>query len=385
MKTKTPMRKMLFGLGILFGLMIIYHLFSSFFENASLKEQGNAPISVSTTKVVFENWQEQINTIGTVRAVNGVEVVAEVDGMIRKIVATSNQSVKAGDLLVQFNTDPDIATLESLQADAKLAEMIYKRSKTQFDFKAVSAQELEINEYDWKTKVALADAQQALIDQKNIRAPFAGKLGIVDLQLGQFVSAGDPLMTIQQLNPLKVYFYVPEQKLTQLAVDQVITINTDAFANQVFTGKITAINPKIDSSTHNVEVEAIIENPEEKILPGMFARVQVVVGEEKQYLTLPQSAVSYNPYGNLVYVLINEEDEEHKKSKKDKKEQEFYVKQKFVEIGPMRGDQVVILKGLNEGDEVVTSGQLKLRNNARVIVNNEVQPSNDANPLITDE
>jgi membrane fusion protein (multidrug efflux system) len=213
--------------------------------------------------------------------------------------------------------------------------------------------------------------------KKDLRAPFAGKLGISTVNPGQYMNPADKLVTLQTIDPILVDFYLPQQQLPQVAIGQTVTLTTDTYKGVAFTGKIDAINPKIDTNTRNVQVEATIPNPKRQLLPGMFANVRVNSGEENRYITLPQTAITFNPYGDTVFVV---KPSDKKEDKDEKGNPRLLAQQVFVTTGPTRGDQVAILKGIEPGTEVVTSGQVKLKTGTPLIIDNKVQPSNSPNP-----
>ena len=287
-------------------------------------------------------------------------------------------SIAAGDVekdavLLQLRDDDEVAQLHALQATAKLAQISLDRDMKQIQAQAVSQATVDNDTATLNNAKAQVDAQQAIIDKKTIRAPFAGHLGIRQVDIGQFLNAGAPIVTLQQLDPIYVDFNLPEQGLTKVGVGQKVTTRADALPGLSFEGEIAAINAKIDEATRNVQVRALFKNPDHKLLPGMFAHAVVTVGDSQKKITLPQTAITYNPYGNTVFLV--EKDANGKP----------VAQQSFVTTGEVRGDQVAILKGVSEGDEVVTSGQLKLRNGSPLIINNEIQPTNDANPKPEDK
>jgi membrane fusion protein (multidrug efflux system) len=333
------------------------------------------PQTVSTVKVEALAWQPELSAVGTLSAVRGVDVSAEIVGMVREVNFKSGQDVKAGDLLIQLNADSDIAQLRSFEAAAELAAVVLERDKAQLAARAVSQAQVDSDTADLKSKRALAAERAATVAKKTIRAPFSGKLGITTVNPGQFLNPGDKIVTLQTIDPIYIDFYLPQKQIAALAVGMVVTLSSDAYAGQTFSGKVTSINPKIDVVTRNVQVQATIANAKRRLLPGMFARVGVASGEKKRYLTLPQTAITYNPYGSTVFVVKPGEQKDAKGSG------EKIVEQVFVTTGETRGDQVAILKGLQEGQEVVSSGQLKLKNGTAVAIDNTVQPANSANPV----
>jgi membrane fusion protein (multidrug efflux system) len=239
----------------------------------------------------------------------------------------------------------------------------------QFDAQAISQAQLDADKADLKGKRASAAAQRALVEKKILRAPFAGRVGIRNVNPGQYLNPGDKVVTLQAIDPILVDFNVPQQLIGVVTPGRAVELETDAFAGRKFTGKVTASNPKVDSSTRNVQVEAAVANAGEALLPGMFARVHVASGDQAKYLTVPQTAVTYNPYGTTIYVLDS-----------SKPNSPPIANQAFVTLGPTRGDQVAVMQGLKEGDLVVTSGQLKLRPGGQVSIDNTVMPKNDPHP-----
>lgn len=366
---------MLIFLGILFGGIFVYKFYGSYMMRKSMSEQAMPPVAVSAMAVTYEAWQPKITGTATVRAINGVDLTSEVTGLVKTIHYEAGKDVKIGEVLVELNADAEIARLHSLEADKEIAEINYKRDKAQFAIQGVSRATLDADEFTLKSKTAQVLEQTALIAKKTIRAPFAGRLGVININLGQFINPGDSIATLQALDRLYVDFILPQQDVPQIKTNQEITFTTDTYPGEKFTGKITAINPKVEVATRTVLVEATIINLEHKILPGMYGVVDITTSAAQNYLTVPQTAISYNPYGDYVYILKDE--------KKDKQGKSTFVAfQKFVTTSKTRGDQVQILKGIEKGDRVVTAGQLKLKNGAHVYINNTVPLSNDPNPLI---
>jgi membrane fusion protein, multidrug efflux system len=355
------------------------------------KAQGAPKFTVSTARVEFQDWLPQVSAVGSLRAERGADLSAEVDGTVDTIEFRSGESVKAGQLLVRLRSADELAHLESLRANASLAEINYKRDKAQFDAEAISQAQVDTDAATLRSAKAQVAEQQALTDKKFVRAPFAGQLGIRAVDVGQYLAAGTKIVTLQQLDPIFVDFSLPQQSLSQLRVGQKVGAVSDSFPEKAFAGEITALDPQVDTDTRNVHIRAALKNPDRKLLPGMFANVRVEVGAAVRYLTLPQTAIAYNPYGATVYVVgpagatptaAAPGDATKPPAGPAPSSDALIVTQVFVTTGATRGDQVVILKGLKEGDEVVTSGQIKLRNGAQVTVNNAVQPSNEADPKL---
>jgi len=312
---------------------------------------------------------------------------------VREIHFKSGQDVAKGDVLVELNDDTDKAQLASLQAAADLSATVLKRDKAQFEAQAIAQATVDADSADLKSKLALVAQQQATIAKKTIRAPFSGKLGITTVNPGQYINPGDKIVTLQTIDPIYVDFNLPQKQVGAIAVGQVVNVTSDGFPGISFPGKITAISPKVDTTTRNVVVEATFANPKRQLLPGMFANAAVEVGEKKHYLTLPQTADTYNPYGATVFVVLTADEaaaaaranaasgaSAPAPAKAASGSTGLTVQQTFITTGETRGDQVAILKGLKEGQQVVTSGQVKLKNGTAVRIDNSVVPANAANP-----
>lgn len=377
---KKNMKTMLIIMGILFGCIFGYQLFKTLMMRHFMSSNQAPAVAVSTMKVEYSLWQPQVNASGSLRAVQGVSVTTELAGMVQSIYFTPGATVKKDTVLAQLNASSDIAQLHALQATAELAEVTYNRDKGQFAAEAISKEQLDTDAATLKSDNAQVAQQAATVAKKTISAPFTGRLGISEINLGQFVNPGDKVVTLQQLDPIYVDFYVPQQALTQLSVNQPITMTSDTFPGLSFTGKITTIDPLIDTNTRNVEVEATVANPKTQLVPGMFASVTVSTGTAKRYLTLPQTAISFNPYGDVAFIVKQKGKEKDKNGKPV-----LIVEQTFVTTGETRGDQIMIMQGLKEGDTVVTSGQLKLKNGSPVTINNSIVPTNNPDPKPVDE
>ncbi len=319
---------------------------------------------VTAMKVQKESWRPQLNAVGSMVAVRGVTVASEIAGLVRDVKFVSGQDVKAGAVLVQLNADAEIAQVASLQAVVDLATSVLARDRLQLQAKAVSQAQIDADEADLRAKRANLAQQLATVAKKTIRAPFTGRLGISTVARGQYLNAGDKIITLQTLDPIHIDFNLPQRQLGQVQVGQRVLLSDDAGASAE--GRITAISPLVDANTRNAQIEATAANPKKRLLPGMFARVEIDSGEPKPYLTLPQTAITYNPYGSTVFVVESGD--------------KLTAKQVFVTTGPTRGDQVAVLSGIEEGQQVVTSGQLKLKNGTEVKIDNSVQPANEPNP-----
>jgi membrane fusion protein (multidrug efflux system) len=375
--------------GILLLVLILAGGFFMHIKTLMASSPKPFPQTVTATKVSSMDWQPTLAAVGSVTAVRGVDVTTEIAGLVRAIHFKSGQDVKKGDVLIELNADTDKAQLLSLEAAADLSATVLKRDKAQFDAQAIAQSQVDADAADLKSKRALVAQQQAVIDKKTIRAPFSGKLGITTVNPGQYVNPGDKIVTLQTIDPIYVDFNLPQKQVGGLAIGQVVNVTSDGFAGVTFPGRITAISPKVDTSTRNIVVEATLANPKRQLLPGMFANANVEVGDKKHYLTLPQTAITYNPYGSTVFVVMTA-DEAAAAAKAAASGASapapaasgagLVVQQAFVTTGETRGDQVAILKGLKEGQQVVTSGQVKLKNGTPIVIDNSVVPANSPNP-----
>ncbi len=365
---------MLAAIGVLLGGLIAFNLIKGRMVAKYMASSPIPTVTVTTLKADYQQWQVQLNAVATLRAVRGVDVTTEVAGLVRAVNFNSGDEVQGGAVLAQLNADSDIALLQSLQADAELARTAFERNKAQFEAAAISKAQLDTDAANFKSKQAQVAQQEALVQKKTLRAPFAGRLGISKVNPGQYLNPADQLVTLQALDPIYVDFFVPQQELPRIAVGQPVGFTIDAFKDTAFAGKIKAIDPKLASDTRNVQVEALLANSKRQLLPGMFGRVNVETGAPQRYITLPQTAVTYNPYGSTVFILKESD-------KKDSKGKAVRVAQQiFIKTGPTRGDQVAVIDGVAPGTEVVTSGGLKLKNGTPVVVDNSLAPTNDPNP-----
>jgi len=333
------------------------------------------PPTVSATTATTEEWQREIEAVGSLRAVNGADLSFEVPGIVKELHFQSGDDVATGDTLVALRADDDIAKLQALQATAGLSEIVLKRDEEQFKIKAVSQATIDSDTANLKNAIAMVAQQQALVDKKTLRAPFAGHLGVRLVDIGQYINAGATVVTLQALDPIYADFFLPQQDLTRVALGAAVTMRIDTFPDQRFTGTVTAINPKVDPATRNVQVRATLRNADRRLLPGMYASITIAAGKQERYVTLPQTAVAYNPFGETVYVVDD-------KGKDPDGRPQLVARQVFVTAGPTRGNQVAILKGVDEGATVVTAGQLKLRNGLPIAVDNTIRPAADASPSV---
>lgn len=367
---------MLLATGAVFGGLYWFQNFKAGMIQKVMAGMSNPAQTVSTAVAERKPWQDQIQAVGSLKAANGADLALEVSGIVQKISFQSGDTVKEGQVLLQLASQEDAAKLVSLEATLENAITTLKRDQAQQAFNAVSQATVDTDRANVKNAQALVDQQKAVVDQKTLKAPFAGRLGIRSVDLGQFLTAGTTIVTLQSLDPLYVDLYLPQQTIAQLKVGQEVSTSVDVYPGQVFKGEISAINPKVDTASRNVLVRATMKNPDGKLLPGMFARVAIAVGSQQELVTLPQTAIVYNPYGDSVFIVD---------SKASGEQANDVVRQAFIKTGNVRGDNVAITEGIQPGEKVVIAGQLKLRNGTPVKVDNShVPPAEDA-PAIKDQ
>ena len=364
---------MLVAVIVIVGGMIGFKYMMAMGAKKFLSSQPVAAQTVSTMKAPLEDWQQEIGAVGSLRAINGADLSSEVSGIVDELSFDSDTDAEAGAVLVRLRDADAVAQLHALEAAAALAKTTYERDLKQLKGQAISQAAVDADKAAYDSAKAQADAQKAIVEKRTIRAPFKGHLGIRQVDLGQFLNAGTTIVTLQQLDPIYLDFNVPEQDMPKIMAGQKVAAFADSFPGTTFDGEITAIDAKVDEATRNVQMRATFKNPDRKLLPGMFAHVNVTTGEPVKRITLPQTAITYNPYGNTVYIAAKND------------EGKLVAIQTFVKLGPSRGDQVAVTSGIKEGDEIVTTGQLKLRNGTPIIVNNEIQPKNDENPKPEDK
>ena len=335
------------------------------------------PESVSTTQAKLETWQRVLTSVGSLSAVQGVTVAAELDGKVVEIDFEAGTRVKAGDILVRQDTSAEEAQLRSAEANADLAHVNLERTRELLAKATVSQSQFDADTATAKQAVAAADNIRATIAKKTIKAPFTGQLGIRLVNLGQSLKAGDSIVSLQALNPIFVDFYIPQEEVNRLQEGLTVRLSGDGITGNPVDGKITAVSPDIDASTRNVRVQATVDNAAGRLRPGMYVDVAVELPVVDKVLTIPSTAVLYAPFGDTVYVVD---------SKKDATtgENQLIVRQQIVRLGQRRGDFVAVLSGLKEGDTVVTSGVFRLRPGGAVQVNNSLAPNAELAPTPSD-
>ena len=363
---------------VILGGIYGWHLFVGKMIKGAMGQMATAPQTVSTTVAVSSTWQSRTEALGTLRAVRGADLAAQASGVVDRIHIDSGAEIPAGTVLLTLKANDDPAKLAQLQAAADLAAITLKRDQEQLAAQAISQATVDSDAATLRADRAQVDAQRALIEEKTVRAPFAGKLGLRQVDEGQYLAAGTTVVTLQALDPIFIDFYVPQQALRILKDGQTVAADVDTYPGVQFSGKIVSISSKVDTASRNVQIRASFANADRRLVPGMYATVEIDNGEASEHITLPQAAITYNAYGDTVFVL-------QKNGTDDKGNPRLTAVQRFVKVGATRGDQVAINEGVAAGDEVVTGGQVKLRSGAPVVVNNKVVPTNDAAPTPPNE
>ncbi len=326
------------------------------------KQFAPPPAAVTTTTVKLSRWQPTFRAVGSLQAVNGVTVSTDLPGIVAVIEFESGATVRQGDLLVSLDSRQEQAQRQAAEARRDLAMINLERQRELIATGAIAKSDLDAAESQARQAAAAVEEAAALIARKNIVAPFAGRLGIRQVDLGQYLNVGAPIVQLESVDPIHVEFAVPQSHLDQVAVGKTVRVTVPGLSDEEFAGQITAIESRVDELTRNVMVQATVPNPASKLRPGMFGNVEVLL-PETEVVVIPSAAISYAPYGDTVFVVKSN-----------------VVEQRFVKLGARRGDQIAIASGLQVGDEIVTSGTFKLRNGLAVQVNNSVQPSEDASP-----
>lgn len=380
--TRKRMILMLIAALVVFGGVFAVKAFFSAQTNKFFDNMPQPAVAVSSAVAKTQRWSDAAEAVGTFVAVNGTDVTTEAGGVVRSIEFEPGQPVEAGDVLVRLNTANEQATLKSLEAAARLAAVQRDRWQQLAKDQLVSQDEAQTRATNAATAQAQAEAQRALIAQKTIRAPFSGVLGIRKVNLGQYVSPGDAIVSLQQLDPIYLDFALPESQIGKVKEGTMVRATVDALPGKTFEGRVTAVEPLVDPDTRNFKAQATFQNAEGALRPGTFAHVGFDLGSERSLVVIPQTAVSFNPYGNAVYVIskVKRKEGETDMQGKPLTGDKLIVKQRFVTTGATRGDLIAVTDGLKPGEQVVTSGLLKLRNDAEVTINNKVQPTAEATP-----
>ncbi|MEP6686604.1 MAG: efflux RND transporter periplasmic adaptor subunit [Verrucomicrobiota bacterium] len=368
-------------LGAVFAVLSLFLLLADI-KAFQFNKMGSMPPppqmeTVTSAVVKEEDWAPVVSAVGSISAVEGAVVSAELGGVVSQVAFENGSTAKKGDLLLQLDASAEEAQLHSAEADLELARADVDRSRDLAARKVISKAESDATESKLKQKSATVDQMRSMIAKKTVRAPFDGQLGIRQVNVGQMINAGQQVVPLTSLDSVFADFALPQQHLGDLAQGLDVKVTTDALPGRVFAGKLTAVNPMVDVTTRNVMLQATLQNPDHVLRPGMFSKVEVLLPEKHKALIVPGSAISYAPYGDSVFVI------EKKKDPKTGKESQT-IRQQFVRIGEARGDFVSVAKGLKAGETVVGTGVFKLRNGMSVTINNALAPKPELNPTPAD-
>ena len=376
------MVKRLVVLLLLAGLLVAgvygFNAYKAKLIGAAMARIASAPQTVSTETVAYADWQDSLKAVGSLVAARGVELSTEVTGIVDEIDFKSGQTVAANAVVVRLRPDDLTGRLKQLREAVNLAQINYQRDLRQIHAQAVAQSVVDTDLSSLRSAQAQVEQQQALLAERVIQAPFAGRLGLRQVNLGQYINPGASIVSLQQLDPIYLDFTLPQQDIASIAIGQTVTALTDAYPGQRFAGIIEAVEATLDLNTRNLTVRAVLSNPDGKLIPGMAATVIVSRGTPHRLLRIRQTSVAFNAYGSTAFVVTPGSglDADGKR--------QLVANQRFITTGETAGDVVAVLAGLQEGDVVVTAGQIKLHNGSVVLVNNSVQPSADPDPALTE-
>lgn len=366
-------RRMLIMLGVVLLIVLVLAAYKAF-SIYTMVQGFSVPrpaISVAVATATERPWQVRLPTVGTLKALQGVDLSLETDGTVIDVQFESGQKVKAGQPIVRLDSAVESALLETALADLGLAQLDYNRGSQLVGSQAISKGEFDRLSAVLKKSRATVNQLKAALEKKRIIAPFSGTIGIRQVDVGDYVASGTMIATLQDLSSLYVDFFVPEQSVPKIALGQPVQVIVAAYPTLEYPGTISAINPKVENSTRNVQVRATLANPDGKLMPGMFASLQVLLPDPQPRIVVPESAITYTLYGNSVYVATPKKAEDGSLVKDDKGQPVLIAERRFVETGERRDGQVMITKGVQSGEKVVTAGQLKLDNGSRVAISDD--------------
>ncbi|MBM3108852.1 efflux RND transporter periplasmic adaptor subunit [Pseudomonas sp. P66] len=363
-------RRMLIMLGVVLLLVLVLGSYKAFsiYQQVQMFSAPKPPISVAATESSERAWQNRLPAVGSLTALQGVDLSLETAGTVKKLQFESGQKVSKGQPLLELDSDVETALLGTAQADLGLAQVDFNRGSQLVGSQAISRGEFDRLSAQYKRNKAVVDQLKAALAKKSISAPFSGTIGIRQVDIGAYLASGTVIATLQDLSSLYVDFFVAEQAIPKLSIGQQVLVSVAAYPQQTFPGTISAINPKVEDSTRNVQVRATLANPEGKLLPGMFSSLQVLLPNPQPRVVVPESAVTYTLYGNSVYVAVAKKNEEGQVQKNAEGQPELVAQRRFVETGERRDGLVVVIKGLEAGEQVVTAGQLKLTQGASITI-----------------
>ena len=378
---------MLVGCLVVFGGIFGFKFFGMYMMNQAMDNMSLPPATVTASRVQQQRWQARLNAVGSLRAVNGVDVTTQAQGKVKAIYFESGQSVEQGALLVELIAEPETAQIEVLEAERRLAEREFKRISALYKKGVATLRELDQAQASIDQVLANLAVQRATIEERTITAPFSGRLGIRQVDLGQNVAPGDAVVSLQQLHPIFVDFSLSERDFSRVEEGQSIELTAPAVPEVTFQGRITAIDPAIDPRNRTFLLQATLDNPEGRLRPGMFADVAVKVEKFRSVLVVPRTSISYAPYGNAVFIIRKQQGRAQEKTpprqmrgRAPVPQTDLVAVKRFVKTGEVRGDMIEIIEGVQAGEQVATSGLLKLRNEGGVIINNDNPPPEQLAP-----
>ncbi|WP_223548213.1 efflux RND transporter periplasmic adaptor subunit [Pseudomonas sp. A-B-19] len=366
-------RRMLIMLGVVLLIVLVLAAYKAF-SIYTMIQGHSAPrpaISVAVATATERPWQSRLPSVGTLKALQGVDLRLETDGTVIDVQFESGQKVKAGQPIVRLDSAVESALLETALADLGLAQLDYNRGSQLVGSQAISKGEFDRLSAVLKKSRATVNQLKAALEKKRIIAPFSGTIGIRQVDVGDYVASGTTIATLQDLSSLYVDFFVPEQSVPKIALGQPVQVIVAAYPTQEYPGTISAINPKVENSTRNVQVRATLANPDGTLMPGMFASLQVLLPDPQPHIVVPESAITYTLYGNSVYVAVPKKTKDGSPEKDDKGQPVLIAERRFVETGEHRDGQVMITKGVQSGEKVVTAGQLKLDNGTHIAISDD--------------
>ncbi len=368
----------LFILVLIFGGVFGWKYFVTLKTREFMAGRTIPPKTVAAIDATTSTWQPSLDTTGELQAINRVQVSSEVAGMVNRIYFEPGERVEKGEILARLESSLEEAEMERLQAFEQLSQIQLNRIRPLVENKASPQAELDKAKAEHKQALASLDHQKSLLSKKIIKAPFSGELGLREVDPGQYLEPGTPLVTLQSLAPLYLNFSIPQKNLELVSSDREVVFTVDTWPDQEFRGAITAIDPQIQRGSRSLNIQATLANKERKLRPGMFGRVSMLLPEKERVVTIPETAIDYNPYGDVVFVLTPL-DEEFKGAPV------YKASRKFVVLGGARGSQVAVSQGLEPGEKVVIAGRHKLREGVKAVIDNSITPVNSANPQLKEE
>ncbi|MHA6161848.1 efflux RND transporter periplasmic adaptor subunit [Pseudomonas sichuanensis] len=366
-------RRMLIMLAVVLLIVLILGGIKAFsiYKQVQMFSQPKPPVSVAAAQAELRQWQQRLPAVGSLKAYQGVELSLEVAGTVKSLHFESGQQVKAGQLLLQLDHDQETALLGTAQADLNLAKVDFGRGSQLVGDSAISRGEYDRLTTQYRRNQAVVDQLKASLAKKSISAPFSGTIGIRQVDVGAYLASGTVIATLQDLSSLYVDFNVPEQALPHLSLGQQVLVQVAAYPGQIFPASLSAINPKVEESTRNLLARATLANPDGKLLPGMFASLQLLLPNPQPQVVVPENAITFTLYGNSVYVISPKKTEEGQPVPGADGQPQLIAEQRTVQTGERRDGWVVVSKGLQAGDQVVTAGQLKLSPGAAIRISDD--------------